>query len=440
TQPFMKKCLLLFISLLAIKSYGQVTQRLDSLFDFCHNKFLFNGTVLVAEKDQIVYERPYGYANLENKTPNTSDTKFRLGSISKQFTAFIILKLAEQGKLDLNKPAFAYLGHDETQLKGIYIRNLLTHTSGLKDYTGLPEFDEKKSYTHEDILQKIINAPLVFSPGSNYRYSNSNFFVLALVAEKVTGEKFEMLLSDIILNKAGMRNSGEDNDDQYLAKAMARPYMMSYNKLLPAGSIEMKNTIGGGGMYSTARDIFLWSTFFQKEFTDKSGLNKFVYSFSNHNPAGYYSSGWFIKGSHLFHEGHISGFANLISIDTASKQTIIILTNSDFQHLYPTMLSAKGVLNNDPAALQWIKGEKANVKDYLGKYRVANINVEIKEENGQLFGDSPTGRVKLIPFDKDQFYFDNREAFIVFKRNERGQIISLSSFEDYEWVELKKID
>src|ERR1700739_2291185 len=119
----MKKYLAILACLFITKTNGQViASRLDSLFDYCHSKFLFDGTVLIAEKGQIVFEKAYGDADTQSKIPITTDTKFRLGAISKQFTAFIILKLVDEGKLDLNKPAFAYLGHNEEKLARIDIK------------------------------------------------------------------------------------------------------------------------------------------------------------------------------------------------------------------------------------------------------------------------------------------------------------------------------
>jgi len=437
----MKKCILAVLFFFAANVSAQtINTRLDSLFNYCHKQLFFNGTVLIADSGQIIFEKAFGNANEENKVPNKTNTRFRLGSVSKQFTAYIIMKLVSEGKLSVDSPAFSYLGHYEKKLRSITIKNLLTHTSGLRDYTSLNTFDDTKLYAHNTILQKIIDEPSLFPSGSNYRYSNSNFFVLALIAEKVSGKNFETVLSDIILDKAGMNNSGEDNGDPALDRNMALGYVKNLNKLIPGNPIEMRNTVGGGGMYSTANDLYKWSQFFQNELSSNTTLKKFMYRYRNQAADGYYSCGWFVNGEHLFHEGHINGFANLISIDTVRKQTIIILSNSDFKYLFINMMSAQRIMTGDPDALRWTDNKPINYKDYLGKYQVANLTAEIKEEKGRLVAYGPTGRLTLRSFGKDGFFFINREGFIVFKRDAGSNVVSLSSFEDYEWVELKKTE
>ena len=183
----------------------------------------FNGSVLVAEKGQIIFKKGYGMANMEWNIPNAPDTKFRLGSITKQFTAMLIMQLVEKGKLKLTGKVTDYLP-DYPKATGdkITIHHLLTHTSGLSNYTNFPGFFEKQSrnpYTPEVFLKEFMNLPLDFEPGSKFSYSNSGYFLLGVIIEKVTGKSYAEVLKTNILAPAQLQDTGYDLFQSHFAQA-----------------------------------------------------------------------------------------------------------------------------------------------------------------------------------------------------------------------------
>src|SRR5579872_670662 len=165
---------------LAPLSMAQPAAAIDQLISQYQKLGLFNGSALVAEKSQVVLEKGYGLANMEWNIPNTPDTKFRLGSITKQFTATLVMQLVEQGKLSLSAPIGAYLpDYPKPAADRITIHELLNHTSGIPGYTELPEFGAKSREASKpaDFVAFFSQRELLFEPGSKFSYSNSAYFL-----------------------------------------------------------------------------------------------------------------------------------------------------------------------------------------------------------------------------------------------------------------------
>jgi len=435
-----KKYYFLFLLIFfELQGMTQQTVAINNFMQYCQINFRFNGVVLIADSNNILYEHAFGKANKKTGENNELTTKFRLGSISKQFTAFLALQLIERRKLSFNDRLAKYIAaFNQPDKQNITIRNLLTHTSGLADYTNLKSFNERLYYDKDSITKMIAVAPLSFSPSSAYGYSNSNFYLLALIIEKLTGKNFDDALNEMVLQKTGMLNSGEENGKviQHEAKA----YLYSKDSAIEAPFIEMKNTKGGGGMYSTAKDLFKWSLFFQdmliKDTVLKNALQPFV--LTNGKPA-IYSCGWCLMPDILFHTGHINGFANLIAIDTVHHTTIILLTNNDYKQLYVTMQSLQNIVLNNTVSNVWLSNKPANnLADYKGIYTIGALKVRIKDTLNFLEGEAFGQKQFLRWYQNDEFFFLNMEGIVKFERNDQGVVIALKSFQDYNWVTLKK--
>jgi CubicO group peptidase (beta-lactamase class C family) len=176
------------------------------------NKFM--GSILVARNDQILLDKGYGYANLEWQVPNSPDTKFRLGSITKQFTAACILLLKERGKLKTDDLVKKYLPDAPATWDHITIYNLLTHTSGIPNFTEFPDYQSSEATptTPEQLVARFRDKPLEFQPGEDWRYSNSNYVLLGYLIEKITGQRYQDFVEENIFMPLGMQNSGYDSN------------------------------------------------------------------------------------------------------------------------------------------------------------------------------------------------------------------------------------
>ena len=202
-------------------TFGQSKEeQVDKLLNLYHEYGKFNGSALVVDKGEVVYKKGLGMANMEWQIPNQPDTKHRLGSITKQFTAMLILQLAAEGKLDLQAPISDYLTeypnrHDPQ----ITTHHLLTHTSGIPNYTAFPGFfkDESRNpYTPDEFLKKFEDKELDFAPGEKFSYSNSGYFLLGVIIEKVSGKSYETMLHEKIFTPLNMNDSGYDHHEEIL--------------------------------------------------------------------------------------------------------------------------------------------------------------------------------------------------------------------------------
>ncbi len=220
----------------------------------------FQGSVLVAEKGEVIYQKGFGYANAELKVPNAPETKFRLGSITKQFTALLMMQLAAEGKVKLDGRLSDYVPeYPKATAERITIHQLLTHQSGIPNYT-TPEFFAKRSreyYSPIDLAKVFWDRPLDFEPGAKFSYSNSGYHVLGIVIEKLTGKTYEQALRERVLDPLGMRDTGYDHSVAILLNRAAG-YAKAPGGLSNAAYIDMSSPYSAGALYSTVLDLRKW--------------------------------------------------------------------------------------------------------------------------------------------------------------------------------------
>jgi len=297
----------------------------------------FNGAVLVAENGKVTYKGAFGMANMEWGIPNAPDTKFRLGSITKQFTAMLTLQLVEQGKIKLDGKITDYLPDYRKDVGDrVTIHHLLTHTSGIPSYTGQPGFFENVSrnpYKVADFVKKYASGDLEFEPGSKFSYNNSGYFLLGAIIERVTGKTYEQALKDNILDPVGMKNTGYDHHNTLIPKR-ASGYVKTSDGYVNAGYLDMSIPYAAGSMYSTVEDLYLWD---QALYTDKliSAQSKALM----YKPfLADYAYGWAVTNASfkqndqpvqiIRHDGGINGFSTVIARFPAQKNLIVVLDNT----------------------------------------------------------------------------------------------------------------
>ncbi len=262
---FFPKVILIFtvFGLFAIPDSGfaqNKANKIDELMTLYHEYGQFNGSVLVADHGKVIFKKGYGLANMEWNIPNESDTKFRIGSITKQFTAMLIMQLVEEGKVKLNDKITDYLPEyrKDTGDK-VTIHHLLTHTSGIPNYTGLPGFwqdSTRNHYTLDYMVKNFCSGDLEFEPGTIFKYSNSGYYLLGVIIEKVTGKRFKEVLQERILEPLKMNNTGIDKHDVILEKRSSG-YNKDISGFVNSEYIFMQNAYAAGAMYSTVEDLYL---------------------------------------------------------------------------------------------------------------------------------------------------------------------------------------
>src|SRR4051812_49187547 len=244
-----------------LSAFGQDPARMDAAAKVLAGGDRFMGSVLVARDHAVVFEKSYGSANLEWGIPNASDTKFRIGSLTKQFTAAAILLLEERGKLKVEDAIASFIPGAPESWKNITIHQLLNHTSGIPDFTNLPEHRvwQRSPETPEQIVRHFRDLPLEFGPGEKFKYSSSGYILLAFIVERVSGQSYEAFLRDNIFVPLGMKDSGYDSNTTLLPKR-ASGYQFGAGGLANAPYVDMHLPYGAGALYSTTHDLLRWNT------------------------------------------------------------------------------------------------------------------------------------------------------------------------------------
>ena len=339
-KHFGPRILLLLIAILAVHASVMAQDKaakIDELMKIYNNYRQFNGSVLVAENGKVIFKKGYGMANMEWNIPVETDTKFRLGSITKQFTSMLILQLVQEGKIKIEGKLTDYLtDYRKDTGDRISIHQLLNHTSGIPSYTGLPNFFQdisRNPYNVTDFVKKYTSGDLEFEPGSKFSYNNSGYFLLGAIIERVTGKTYEQVLKERIFDPLGMKNSGYDLSAPILAKR-AGAYERRPGGYINAPYLDMSLPYAAGSLYSTVEDLYLWD---QALYTDKllsPQLKEVMYKPGLNN----YAYGWVVRKAPLGpkdeqvmvieHGGGINGFNTLISRMPDSKNLVVLLNNT----------------------------------------------------------------------------------------------------------------
>jgi CubicO group peptidase (beta-lactamase class C family) len=258
-------------------------------------------SVLVVRDGRAVVKRAYGFANLEEQIEATSATNYRLASVTKQFTAAAVLSL----NIDLDRPVFG----------AITIRHLLTHTSGLMDYEDLIPAGTTEQLRDADVLRLLESQDRVyFAPGTNYRYSNSGYALLALLVERESGMEFGAFLRETIFKPLGMNNTSVSN-------VTNRAY--GYTGSQRTDQSLTSAVLGDGGVYSSIDDLEKWDA----ALYDDRFAEMFVSRTKTDDPDTQYGYGWRITGDSVWHSGESIGFRNVIVRYPKRRLTVVVLTN-----------------------------------------------------------------------------------------------------------------
>src|SRR5262245_58678829 len=280
----------------------------------------FMGAVLVARGDQILLDKAYGFANLEWSVPNTTATKFRVGSITKQFTAAAILKLEERGLLRVDDPIGRYLPGAPATWRGITVINLLTHTAGVPDVTELPE----PAATPEQLVALLQARPTEFEAGERFQYSNSGYVVLGHLLERVTGASYGAFLRENVFGPAGMTESGYDTGGAVVAR-LASGYVRGSAGLTNAPFVHVSVANAAGAVYSTTHDLLRWTrALFDGCVVSRASLARMTTPFMNE-----YGFGVGVRTERgrtlIVHDGDIGGFGAALEYTLASASHVAVL-------------------------------------------------------------------------------------------------------------------
>ena len=312
-----------------------VPMRIETLVNSYNTKGLDieDATVLVAKDGAPVFRGSFGLANREWGIKSEPDVEYRIGSITKQFVAAAILQLVEAQKLSLDDHISKFIANTPPTWREITIRHLLTHTSGIPNFTALPEFDGRTWLykSAEDVVGLVHDRPLDAAPGASFNYDNTGYVILGLVVQKVSGRSLGDYLSSHIFTPLGMSHTGFVSDQVLPHRATG--YVHEGTAWLDTGWMSNVIESGAGGLYSTVDDLLRWDqALYDPKLLGLADLKPMFTDYGHGFGFGYVIGS---EGGHRvwWHNGHTDGFGGIMARYPDDKLTIIVLSNDDGAHV-----------------------------------------------------------------------------------------------------------
>ncbi len=404
----------------------------------------FQGTVLVTKEGQPLLRKGYGLANREWQTANGPDVKYRLGSITKQFTAAAILQLVERGKLSLEEPIGKYYTEAPAAWEKVTIHQLLNHTSGIPSYTAIPRFFNKQAMmpmTPAEIVKLTQDKPLEFDPGTKFKYNNSGYILLGYVIEKVSGGSYDEYVRKNLLEPLGLKDTGYDWNTTVIPKRASGHE--PNGKLAP--HLDMSVPFAAGSLYSTADDLVKWAEALESgKVVSKESYAKMTTAYLSKYGYGLVmdkSEGHDVIG----HGGGINGFNTLLMRAPAEKVTVVVLANQNGP--------AADTMGKELMAMYFGKDVKprpvlTEVKQPVEKMDAVTGQYELRPgfvlkvwREGEQMVTQATGQGKMPVFalSENRYFSKLVDAQLEFKRGEDGKATGLVLHQGGRQMEWKRI-
>lgn len=423
----MKKIILLasVLCLVFIAGAQDTGSKIDSLITAYARSNQFNGSALVSQKGTILINKGYGYRNAAGKIPNDAQSIFQLGSITKQFTAAVILKLQEEKKLSVSDKLSKFFP-DYPKGDSITIEQLLTHTSGIYSYTDDDNFmstEVAKPHSREQMMALFKDKPLDFSPGSGWNYSNSGYSLLGYIIEAVTKTPYETAVRKYIFTPLQMTHSGFDFTHLKNPSKTTGYFVLNETNASEAPIVDSTVAYSAGSIYSTTGDLNLWHrALMQNSVLSKAQQEKAYTPVKNK-----YGYGWVIDSiegkRRVGHGGGIHGFITNESRVPEDDIDIVLLSNASDRSLEKITAGIYAILYNKPYDLPKVRMAiqlpSATMQQYAGEYEIRpDLHVTITVRDQVLVALPTNQSEKILYPEKDDFFFQKEEDVQVeFTRN-----------------------
>ena len=409
-------------------------QRADALVKPYLEAKLFSGAILVAHRGRPVFRRAYGLANREWGVANTPETRFRVGSITKQFTAAAILKLAEAGRLNLDDPIRRFYPEAPAAWDRVTIRTLLTHSSGIPSYTNLPDYYariQRLEMAPREIVALTADKPLLFEPGKGFDYDNTGYILLGLVVEAASGQSYQRYLRETIFEPVGLKDTGYD-DASVILPRRASGYRLGNGQLRNALPIASSIPYAAGAHYSSVDDLLAW---------DRSLFSGRVISVLSRRAmfadAGFgYGFGWYIGQSHghrlWSHGGGINGFLTIKDNYPDDDLIVLVLANTETAPVQAMAREIAALWFRVPDPGSEIVLEPEIMDRYAGHYRLGPGRLLTLTRDGDHLMAQVTGEPALpfVPEGDRTFVSKARNARITLDTEPDGRPTGLILYRD----------
>ena len=435
----MKKIIITLMSLIVTVqvSAKSNSKQIDSLLNDLFEKNGPGGVALVVKDGKTIYRKAFGMANLELGVKMQPDHIFRIGSITKQFTASAILKLVEEGKIKLDDDITKYIDDYPAHGHKITIEQLLNHTSGIKSYTGMAKWDSeerKRAFTPAELVDYFKNEPMDFEPGDQFRYNNSGYILLGHIIELVSEKSYEEYIQDNFFNPLNMDRSSYGSTSRII-KGRAYGYDKADEDYKNADFLSMTQPYAAGSLLSTVDDIHTWykAVMADKVISQENRKKAHSRNTLNNGDQTDYGYGWSIgniQGNKMVqHGGGINGYLTASLVLPEKDVFVAIFSNCNCN--YPGEIANKvAAIVIDKPFGEWkpISLENELLKSYQAVYEKSDENQRtITYKDGKLFSLRTGGsKYEIFPYAKDKFYFKDSIVTLVFNRNSENAIDSVT--------------
>ncbi len=389
-------------------------EQIDLLIEPAVSRELFSGVVLIAEGDEVMYHKAFGYSNYERKEPNKIDTRFGIGSITKVFTSILVERMIIAGRLKLKDPVASYIpGFPAGPDGGVpLISHLYNHRSGVP-HRVTSEFEESKRLSSADVVNKVINAGLLFEPGERRLYSSAGYTVLADIVEKIEERPFHEIIEDMVFGPAGMSTASDVGKNTPNVSSAVSNYLMTENNELVIAEAPEKHLgflTGAGSVHASATDLLKFKHALEKD-VFSTGLWKKVVK-----PKSSKWTGW---------NGRTNGYWSYLNILPSQDITLIILTNLGSAATWQIQAQLQNLLSNKGVSKIDFPPEIAtpfeSLETLAGNYDNNGRLIEIKMKNGRIY----RGENEFYPISDNRYYTLGSGSIIRFRKNESGQVDAL---------------
>ncbi|MEQ1761649.1 MAG: serine hydrolase [Pyrinomonadaceae bacterium] len=406
------------------------------------------GSIMIAKNGQMIVSKGFGLADVAANTPIYGDTKFRIGSITKQFTAASILLLQEDGKLNVEDPFCNYMESCPDAWKPVTIRNLATMSSGIPSFTGLPEFRElrKKDMKPAESIGLVKDLPLKAKPGEVFEYSNTNYIILGMIVEKLSGKTYEQFLADRITKPLGLKNTGYDHGKERL-KLSALGYSLKEDAVVPAEVASMMVPFSAGSLYSTTGDLHKWNVALHggKLYKKPETLTLMLTPSKNDYAFGLNVRTDSKGRKRISHGGGIEGFLSEAAYYPNDKLFMAVLVNNDRAPAGEVIRTLTAIYDGDkyvlPKKRVAVKVDVAILDKYVGEYEMSpEMKFKFTREGDGLVL-LPTGQSKAQVYAESdtEFFLKVVEASFKFEKDASGKVTGIEFTQGGRTSKMRKL-
>jgi CubicO group peptidase (beta-lactamase class C family) len=444
----------LTVAVLAVAGCGQIglgatpepttAQKMEEFLQAHLAAGKFMGAVLVARGDEVLHQGGYGMANLELEVPNTPESVFRLGSLTKQFTAAAILQLQDQGGLNVNDPLDQYLP-DAPHASEVTLAQLLTHSSGIPDSLASPSLELRQAHTPDEMISLVAGQPLEFTPGSQYKYCNLCYLMLGRIVEKVSGQSYADYLAEHIFQPAGMTATGVDEAGPVVPHRAAG-YTWDGETYRNAEFVDMSNVGGAGILVSTVGDMYKWDRALYTDAILSPAAREAYFTPRIRKSEGLsYAYGWAImetpEHTLAVHSGEVNGFVTYVIRDPATELYVVALSNVENPAAQDVAQGLAAIAYGEPYDTPAVEVDPAVLQKYAGSYQFsADMTFTITAEAGHLFAKVPNQpKFEIFPTSETEFFAKITDIKFQFQVGADGAVTEVVIWEGGREIHAAKV-